>query len=352
MENGHAKWRFQGSRKLGGQSAMKVTTRAACQEIMSKLNPQDKRPTLLISLALEQTPFAEDAIVESVRSAKFNCYSSIVGIPSARRLSFIPLYVSEHLSKDLPYKLSPDDICIIVGYTQAMEIILTVLNSPVCHYDLLPEKGLLKNDSNSYGSNIVAAIVIINLGILCGSVFSYEHLEKLAGVLGIMLITHEVYDHLAFGSKPFVPIGVFASIVPIVKVRSLSKRWIIPGWRLGWLVLNDPNCFLRKSSICSSPTLSQNDWHSINDDFTRGALPQILKKTGGHFFSKIECLLRETSEMCYDMTKEIPCIDCPHKPKGFMFAMVKLNLGLLEGIETNMDFYLKFSSEESIIALP
>lgn len=55
------------------------------------------------------------------------------------------------------------------------------------------------------------------------------------------MIADEVYGHLAFGSKPFVPMGVFGSIVPVLTLGSLSKRWIVPGWRLGWFVTTDPS---------------------------------------------------------------------------------------------------------------
>ncbi|KAK6919106.1 Aminotransferase, class I/classII, partial [Dillenia turbinata] len=381
MENGDAKWRFRGNKQLRSDSAMNVTIRSVRQEIMSRLNPQDERPVIPMAQGdpsyfscFRTAPVAEDAIVESVRSAKFNCYSPIVGIPPARRA------VAEHLSKDLPFELSPDNVYITVGCTQAIEIILTVLTNPgsnvliprpgypyyeswaafthleVRHYDLLPEKGWeVDLDSvEALADQNTAAIVIINPGNPCGSVFSAEHLEKiakLASQLGIMVIADEVYDHLVFGSKPFVPMGVFASIAPVVTVGSLSKRWIVPGWRLGWLVLNDPIGILRKSGIIESIENLLN----ISADpvtFVQGALPQILEKTGGDFFSKIKSLLRENSDICYDMIKEIPCIDCPHKPEGSMFAMVKLNLSLLEGIESDMGFCLMLSSEESVVALP
>ncbi|KAL6964994.1 Nicotianamine aminotransferase 1 [Sarracenia purpurea var. burkii] len=74
-------------------------------------------------------------------------------------------FLCDHLSKGLPYKLSPDDIYFTIGCTQAIEIILAVLACPganillsrpgypfyetraayshleVCHFDLLPKKG-------------------------------------------------------------------------------------------------------------------------------------------------------------------------------------------------------------------
>lgn len=43
--------------------------------------------------------------------------------------------------------------------------------------------------------------------------------------------------------------GTFASIVPVITLGSISKRWIVPGWRLGWIVTNDPDGILQKSGV-------------------------------------------------------------------------------------------------------
>ena len=112
--------------------------------------------------------------------------------------------VAEHLSVDLPYKLSADDIFLTAGGTQAIEVIIPVLAQPganillprpgypnyearaafnkleVRHFDLLPEKGweIDINSLESIADKSTTAMVIINPNNPCGSVYSYEHLAK------------------------------------------------------------------------------------------------------------------------------------------------------------------------------
>ncbi|XP_058218150.1 probable aminotransferase TAT2 [Rhododendron vialii] len=380
MENGTAeRWGFRGNEVLSTASA--ITIRGVLNEVMGNINESDPRPVIPLGHGdpsafpcFRTTQIADDAVADALRSAKFNGYAPTVGVLPARRA------IADYLSKDLPYKLSPGDIYLTIGCTQAIEVILTALARPkanillprpgfpfyearaaysrleVRHFDLLPEKGwevdidavVSLADENTVG------MVVINPGNPCGNVFTYQHLKKIAETakkLGILVIADEVYDHLTFGSNPFVPMGVFGSIVPVVTVGSISKRWIVPGWRLGWLVTNDPNGILEKHGIvdCIKGFLN------ISSDpatFIQAAVPQILEKTGDVFFSKIVNILREAADVCYDTITEIPCITCPNKPEGSMFVMVKLNLSLLEDIKDDIDFCVKLAKEESVVVLP
>ncbi|XP_073118946.1 tyrosine aminotransferase-like [Henckelia pumila] len=382
MENGglsRNQWRFRGNEGLTKASAL--TVRGVLNMLMDNLNANDTRPVIPLGHgdpsafpSFRTAISAEDALCSAIRTARFNGYSSTVGIPAARSA------VADYLSKDLPCKLSPDDVFLTIGCTQALETIVTVLANPksnillprpgfpyyearagfshleVRHYDLVPEKGweVDLDAVEALSDENTVAMVIINPGNPCGNVFNYEQLKKIAETakkLGILVISDEVYDHLTFGSNPFVPMGVFASIVPVVTVGSISKRWIVPGWRLGWLVTNDPDGILMKQGIVDSIK----GFLNISSDpatFSQGALPQILENTPADFFEKIIVVLGECANILYDRIKEIPCLTCPSKPEGSMFVMVKLNLHLLEDIKDDLEFCHMLAKEESVIVLP
>lgn len=100
--------------------------------------------------------------------------------------------------------MSPDDVFVTLGCVQAIELILTVLARPganvlfprpgfpyyesraeylnleVRHFDLLPDKGweVDLNMVEDLADENTVAIVIINPGNPCGSVFSSNHLQE------------------------------------------------------------------------------------------------------------------------------------------------------------------------------
>ncbi|GKB20798.1 tyrosine/nicotianamine aminotransferase, pyridoxal phosphate-dependent transferase [Tanacetum coccineum] len=169
--------------------------------------------------------------------------------------------------------------------------------------------------------------------------------------LGIMVIADEVYAYQVFGEKPFIPMGVFGHIAPIVTIGSLSKRWIIPGWRLGWIAITDPLGILQQTGIAGSLTSCL----TITADpptVIQGAVSRIIENTPDSFFVNINKLLGEASDILYKKLKEIPHVDCPHKPEGSMFAMVKLNLSNFDDIVDDTDFCMKLAEEESVIVFP
>ncbi|KAL4279386.1 hypothetical protein GQ457_03G006640 [Hibiscus cannabinus] len=379
MESGAKRWGCQRKQELNAASA--TTVRGCLNLIRNNVNKDSSSSVVPLGSgdpshfpSFRTTSVAEDAIVGALRSGKHNCYAPTVGVLPARRA------IADYLNRDLPYKLSPDDVYLTVGCGQAIEVVTAVLSRPganillprpgfpryeawcaynrieIRYYDLLPDKGweVDLDAIQTLADQNTVAVVIINPGNPCGNVFSYEQLNKVAETarkIGILVIADEAYDGTVFRSTRYVPMRVFGSTVPVLTLGSISKRWIVPGWRLGWIATSDPNGILQNSGVIDSIT----GYLNISSDpvtFIQAAIPQILENTKEEFFSNIICLLRECADICYKRIEEMPFLTCPKKPEGSMFVMVKLNVSMLEDVDDDMDFCLKLAKEESVVILP
>ncbi|CAH9104472.1 unnamed protein product [Cuscuta epithymum] len=317
---------------------------------------------------------AQQAVSETLFSGKFNGYAPTAGLPQAREA------IAEYLSGDLPEEVSADDVFVSAGCTQAIEIAVSILAFPganillprpgfpvyalcaafrhleVRYFDLLPEKewAVDLDAVESLADKNTIAMTIINPGNPCGNVYTYKHLKQIAETakkLKLIVIADEVYGHLAFGGTPFVPMGVFASIAPVLTLGSLSKRWLVPGWRLGWLVINDPGCMIKTPKFVGR-IKKYFDICGGAATFIQAAVPLIIQQNEEVFFKKTVAMLKLTSDMCFYKIQEIPCLTCSHKPHGSMTLMVQLNLSLLRDISDDIDFCFKLATEESVIVLP
>lgn len=359
-----------------------ITIKGMLSLLMQSVD-DEKNEKKVISLAMgdptayscfHTTHVAPEAVADALLSENFNGYAPTVGLPLARRA------IAEYLSRDLPYKLTPDDVFVTSGCTQAIDVAMALLSRPdanillprpgfpiyelcaafrhieVRHFDLLPDKGweVDLDAIESLADQNTVALVIINPGNPCGNVYSYQHLQKIAETankLKTLVIADEVYGHLAFGDKPFLPMGVFGSTVPILTLGSLSKRWIVPGWRLGWFVTTDPCGMFRKPKVVERMK-KYFDILGGPATFIQAAVPSILQQPDEVFFKKTLNILKQSVDICCNKIKEIPCISCPHKPEGSMAVMLKLNLSLLDDISDDIDFCFKLAKEESVIILP
>ena len=232
---------------------------------------------------------AVDAIKSSLDSPSMAAgYVNACGTPEARES-----IASHHSFPESNLVVDPDDVVVASGCSGALELAITALldegsvllvprpgfpiyqviaeshGASIAYYDLDPNKNwecnlehveqvinrierehILSSSplpfENSASAKIVRGIVVNNPGNPTGSVYSHNHLceiLRLAERCRLPIIADEVYGDLSFGEALFHPLAQVASSiqsqVPIITVSGIGKQFLVPGWRLGWLVFHD-----------------------------------------------------------------------------------------------------------------
>jgi tyrosine aminotransferase len=166
------------------------------------------------------------------------------------------------------------DIVIASGCSGAIDIALTGLLNPgdnillpkpafplyqvICDahkiqvkfYNLLPEKNWEADLAHleSLVDENTKAILVNNPSNPCGSVYSKEHLQQILAVADhhkLPVIADEIYGDMVFGNNMFFPMATLTKTVPVISVGGLAKKFLIPGWRVGWLMVHDRNNTLK-----------------------------------------------------------------------------------------------------------
>ena len=85
------------------------------------------------------------------------------------------------------------------------------------------------------------AILLCNPSNPCGSNYSADHLRAVADVARrhrLPVIADEIYGRCVFNGV-FTPLHTVSGDVPVLSVGGIAKEFVVPGWRLGWLVFHD-----------------------------------------------------------------------------------------------------------------
>ncbi|CAF2071127.1 hypothetical protein Bca4012_087860 [Brassica carinata] len=365
-------WQFSGNE--AAKEAAAAALGAYTSKLMALCDPNGKPILPPSNKAVETSNSAEKAVVKVILSGTGNAYAPSIGLPLAKSA------VAEYLNRDLPKKLTAADVFMTVGCKRAIDLAVDILAKPkanvllprpgfpwdvvrciykkleVRYYDFIPEQNFeidfesvkKVTDKNTF------AIFIINPHNPNGNTYSEAHLKQLAELakeLSIMVVSDEVFRWTVFGNNPFVPMGKFSSIVPVVTLGSLSKGWNVPGWRTGWLALHDLDGVFRNTKILQAA----NEFLQINakpPTVIQAAMPDILERTPKHFFHERGSFLKHKVDIGYSKVKHIPGLTCYMKPEACTFLWTKLDISCFADIEDDQDFCRKLAMEENLVVLP
>ncbi|XP_034945668.1 tyrosine aminotransferase isoform X2 [Chelonus insularis] len=320
--------------------------RSIVENIVVEPNPNKK----LISLSIgDPTTFGNlkpakeviEAVQESVASLEYNGYAPSTGYQKAREA------VAEYCS-DSNFQVDAKDVILCSGCSCALDLSITVLaregqniliprpgfaiyrtlaeglGVSVRAYNLLPDVGW-EVDLDDLASQIdeqTAAIIINNPSNPCGSVYSRSHLLDILDVAAkyhVPIIADEIYEHMVFPGRTFYSLPSLSTHVPILVCSGLGKRFLVPGWRMGWIVIHDRQNIFNKEIRAGLQSLSQRIIGSST--IIQGALPAILKNTPQKFFDNIIKTLYHHAQISYNFIKDIPGLK-PIMPDGAMYMML------------------------------
>ncbi|CAE7915216.1 Tat, partial [Symbiodinium sp. KB8] len=126
------------------------------------------------------------------------------------------------------------------------------------------------------------AIVVCNPSNPCGSVYSKEHLTAILEVAEkhkVPIIADEIYRNLVFSDVEFHALGELSKNVPVLATGGLAKEFLVPGWRVGWVVVHDRNgvfAEVRGSATVRFPSVPAHVFHCVQIRTALMKLSQLI----------------------------------------------------------------------------
>ncbi|GAA5979317.1 hypothetical protein JCM10908_002877 [Rhodotorula pacifica] len=329
------------------------------------------------------------AIEESLKSGRALGYPESVGYPDARLA--VANYFDEGPNGN--WRITAGDVVMTHGASGALEMAISVLaeegknvlfpkplftayetmsavaNCEIRYYDLLPENNWeidIPHLESLIDEN-TAFVMLNNPSNPCGSNWSEAHLRAIAAVMNrhqVLVISDEVYAGLAWAvtgppptslSEPriegkfnrgvFTPYASVCGSAPCLVVGAISKRWLAPGHRLGWVIVHDPQGVLvhvrqglgKWAFRVQGPT-----------SIMQRALPAILANTPEKFYLDTMTELERVGKALFERLTRIPGLK-PYLPQGAMYLICGY-----EGLDfaNDKEFVTALHKEERVFILP
>lgn len=370
-------------------------TRNPIRNIVDKLKPPVDHPKPFLNLALgdptlhgniERPSVLTESMGDILKNFNHDGYGPSTGLVSARTA------IAQSASTP-DYPVTADDVVVCSGASGALELAITVLVNPgdnilvprpgfplyqviteslsasVKHYDVLPARDW-ECDLDQMKSLIddrTRAILINNPSNPCGSNFSADHLRAVAALAlkhGLPIIADEIYGGVVF-SGVFTPMNTVTKDVPVISVGGLAKQFVVPGWRVGWIVMFDqtPN---KVAGDVMNGIRSLSQLILGANSVVQACIPRMLTQDSSsadyralkEFNAAYLNILRTNAELCVSEVEKcnealgVPLLTIS-KPTGAMYAMIGINMDMLDAeVSDDAEFSRLYLSEENVSLLP
>jgi len=189
-------------------------------------------------------------------------------------------------------------------------------------------------------------IILVNPNNPTGAVYNEKILREFVNIAGehdLVIISDEIYDMTTFDGVKAISIASVAKDVPCIILNALTKSYLVPAFRQGFICFHDPeekiNELVEKTNTFASKMLPMSALiQKASIDVLKGPTEfrkDLLKK------------LEKRRDYAWKRLNEIDGLTCV-KPKGSYFAFPKVD-GIGRIWKSDKDFLLSLLEEEGIV---
>ncbi len=180
------------------------------------------------------------------------------------------------------------------------------------------------NDLAAKINSSTRAIILVNPNNPTGAVYSRKTLEEIAEIARrrrLPVISDEIYDKLILDDQPTYSFAALAPDVPTVTFNGLSKAYLVPGWRVGWIVLSGPA--ETTNGLYESLVKLARARLSANHPFQHAVRP-ALEGSQEHLVEVIQ-KLRARRDLTAHWCQQTPGVSCV-PPRGAFYAFPRFEI--------------------------
>ncbi len=258
--------------------------------------------------------------------------------------------VTESLQILLNASLDPRDELLIPGPTYPQYSLITQFNNaePIS-YRCIEEEGWQPDvdDIRKKISKKTKGLVIINPNNPTGALYSEKVIKEIVDISGeynIPVISDEIYDDITFDNKQTAT-ATIAKDVPVITFNGFSKVYLVPGWRMGYILfyhsgeldkIQDAFMRIARSRLCANSVCQL-------------ACLKALKGPQDHI-EKVNEKLKERRDFAYKRLNEIPGISTA-KPDGAFYIFPKIESMDKGSWKNDKEFVLNLLHESHVLVV-
>ncbi len=258
--------------------------------------------------------------------------------------------VTESLQILLNATLNPNDELLIPGPTYPQYSLITLFNDakPI-PYRCIETEGWQPDvyDIRKKISKRTKGLVIINPNNPTGALYSKKVIKEILDIAGeyqVPVISDEIYDDITFDNKQYATASL-AKDVPTITFNGFSKVYLVPGWRIGYILFHHSgeldeiqDAFMRiaRSRLCANSVCQI-------------ACIQALKGPQNHI-QKMNEKLRQRRDFSYKRLNEINGISTA-KPDGAFYIFPKIEAIEKGNWKDDKEFVLDLLHETHVLVV-